>query len=83
MEEDVFGFADTGGQDDPVTDQTTSGDPFSQSLDQDFVATEPIDDLLGVGSSDPFSEDVLAGDLPEGPDLGFQADLTGDNSGFP
>lgn len=75
MEDDVFGFAASNEQDYTVSDQPLTTDPFSESLPGDFVGTEPIDDLLGVGSSDPFSENVLAADLPEGPDLGFQVDL--------
>ncbi|GJL53084.1 MAG: hypothetical protein NPIRA02_02160 [Nitrospirales bacterium] len=82
MEDDVFGFAAPVGQHDPVTDQPTSVDPFSESLHADFVGAEPINDLFGMGT-DPFSEAVLAADLPEGPDLGFQVDLTGEGSGFP
>ncbi|GJL52622.1 MAG: hypothetical protein NPIRA01_38490 [Nitrospirales bacterium] len=75
MEEDVFGFTASVEQDDPISESPLTSDPFSESLPGDFAGTEPLDDLVGVGSSDPFSEDVLAGDLQDGPDLGYQVDL--------
>ena len=74
MEEDVFGFTASVEQDDPISESPLTSDPFSESLPGDFAGTEPLDDLAGVGS-DPFSENVLTADLPEGPDLGYQVDL--------
>lgn len=74
--EDVFGFTDSGGQDETVSEQPLTTDPFSESLPGDLAGTEPIDDLLGVGGDDPFSETVLTADLSDGPDLGYQVDVS-------